>query len=370
VDGERGSAPRELRARRLRLRAERIDAIVLVGGRGTRLRPLTVTTPKPMLPVGGTPFIGLQLARLKAAGVDHVVLATSFRPEVFESYVGDGSAFVLDVDHVTEVEPLGTAGGIRNVADRLRGNPDDPVVVLNGDVLSAHNIAAQLALHQRVGAAVTLHLTVVDDPSAFGSVPTDADGRVKAFLEKTPDPVTNQINAGCYVFRRSVIDAIPAGRPVSVERETFPALLSANERLQGYIESAYWLDLGSPVSYIQANCDVVTRSGEPALILDGAEVADDVVLTGGTTVGAGATIDGGSVVEASVVLDGATIGLRASITGSVVGRGVVVGDDCVLEGAVIGDEATIGDGNELLHGVRVWPGVEIPDTSLRFSTDA
>lgn len=334
------------------------------------MRPLTVTTPKPMLPVAGTPFIGHQLERLKAAGVDHVVLATSFRPEVFESYLGDGSAFGLDVEHVTEAEPLGTAGGLRNVVDRLRGDADDPVVVLNGDVLSDHDIAAQLALHERVGAAVTLHLTIVDDPSAFGSVPTDADGRVTAFLEKTPDPVTNQINAGCYVFRRSVIDAIPAGRPVSVERETFPGLLASGERLQGYVESAYWLDLGSPSAYTQANCDVVTRSGQTALVMDGAEVADDVALTGGTTVGADATIDGGCVIDASVVLDGASIGLRASVSRSVIGRGAVIGDDCVLDRAVIGDEATIGDRNELLHGIRVWPGVEVPDASLRFSTDA
>jgi mannose-1-phosphate guanylyltransferase len=323
-----------------------------------------------MLPVAGTPFIGHQLERLKAAGVDHVVLATSFRPEVFESYLGDGSAFGLDVEHVTEAEPLGTAGGLRNVVDRLRGDADDPVVVLNGDVLSDHDIAAQLALHERVGAAVTLHLTLVDDPSAFGSVPTDADGRVTAFLEKTPDPVTNQINAGCYVFRRSVIDAIPAGRPVSVERETFPGLLASGERLQGYVESAYWLDLGSPSAYTQANCDVVTRSGQTALVMDGAEVADDVALTGGTTVGADATIDGGCVIDASVVLDGASIGLRASVSRSVIGRGAVIGDDCVLDRAVIGDEATIGDRNELLHGIRVWPGVEVPDASLRFSTDA
>ena len=334
------------------------------------MRPLTLTTPKPMLPVAGIPVIGHQLARLKAAGVDRVVLATSYRAEVFASYVGDGADFGLHVVHVTEAEPLGTAGGIRNVLGELEAEPDDPVVVLNGDILSVHDIAAQVALHKSVSAAVTLHLTLVDDPSAFGSVPTDGDGRVTAFLEKAPDPVTNQVNAGCYVFRRSVIDAIPAGRPASVERETFPALLAAGHLLQGYIEAAYWLDLGAPTSYLQANSDLVLLRGDTALVMDGAEIAEDVVLTGGTTIGTDATVDGGSVIDSSVVLDGASIGLRASITKSVVGRGVVIGDDCKLDGAVIGDAATIGDHNELLHGIRIWPGVEIPDTSLRFSTDA
>ncbi|MDX6285648.1 MAG: mannose-phosphate guanylyltransferase [Frankiales bacterium] len=323
-----------------------------------------------MLPVAGVPVIGHQLSRLKAAGVDRVVLATSYRPEVFADYIGDGSDFGLHVVHVTEVDPLGTGGGIRNVVGELQAGPDDPVVVLNGDIFSAHDIGAQIALHISVRAAATLHLTLVEDPSAFGSVPTDGDGRVTAFLEKAPEPVTNQINAGCYVFRRSVIDAIPAGRPVSVERETFPALLAAGERLQGYIEAAYWLDLGAPASYLQANRDVVLLRGETSLVMVGAEVAADVVLTNGTTIGTGATVDGGSVIDGSVVLDGASIGLRASITGSVVGRGVVLGDECVLDGAVIGDEAKIGDRNELLHGIRVWPGVEIPGASLRFSTDA
>src|ERR1700712_1206230 len=243
-----------------------------------------------MLPAAGLPFVHHQLAQAKAAGIDHVVLATSYKAEVFEAHFGDGSALGLDLEYVTETEPLGTGGGIRNVAPRLRGAPGDPVVIFNGDVLSGHDIAAQLALHRSRGAAVTLYLTEVEDPRAFGCVPTDDDGRVTAFLEKTPEPVTNRINAGCYVFRRSVIDAIPTGRPVSVERETFPELLAAGELVVGFVDTSYWLDLGPPAAYVTGCRDLVTgRAPSPAvteagefLVLPGASVADDAELSGGT----------------------------------------------------------------------------------------
>src|ERR1700722_3172202 len=207
---------------------EALEAIMLVGGKGTRLRPLTLSEPKPLLPTAGVPFLTHQLARAAECGITHVVLATSYRAEMFIEAFGDGTALGLSIDYVHESSPLGTGGGIRNAAGLLRGGPDDPVVVLNGDVLSAHDLPAQVDLHRKKEAAVTLHLVPVDAPSRYGCVPTDASGRVTAFLEKTPNPVTNQINAGCDVFRRSVIDQIPAGQVVSVERETFPSLIEAD----------------------------------------------------------------------------------------------------------------------------------------------
>ncbi len=176
---------------------------MLVGGKGTRLRPLTLTAPKPMLPTAGVPFLTHQLAQAREAGVDHVVLATSYRAEMFEQYFGDGSALGLDLEYVTETEPMGTGGGYPQCGCApARGRADSPVLVFNGDVLSGHDIGAQLALHAKHDAAVTLYLTEVEDPRAFGCVPVDAAGRVLAFLEKMPEPVTNLINAGCYVFRR------------------------------------------------------------------------------------------------------------------------------------------------------------------------
>ena len=206
---------------------------MLVGGKGTRLRPLTLSAPKPLLPTAGVPFLAHQLARAAECGITHVVLATSYRAEMFTEAFGTGAAFGLSTRLRHESEPLGTGGGIRNAADLLRGGPDDPIVVLNGDILSAHDLPAQVDLHSKADAAVTLHLVEVDDPSRYGCVPTDNAGRVTAFLEKTPNPVTNRINAGCYVFRRSVIDQIPAGQVVSVERETFPGLIAGRRRRDG-----------------------------------------------------------------------------------------------------------------------------------------
>lgn len=236
------------------------EAILLVGGKGTRLRPLTVNTPKPMVPAAGVPFLTHQLARARAAGVEHIVLATSYLAEVFEPHFGDGSSLGLSLEYVTEEEPLGTGGAIRNVASRLHSGPDDPVLIFNGDILTGLDIQALVATHSSSGADVSLHLTRVEDPRAFGLVPTDATGRVTAFLEKPQTPeeiVTDQINAGAYVFRRSVIDTIPAGRPVSVERETFPDLLASGAHLQGMVDSTYWLDLGTPQAFVRGSADLV-----------------------------------------------------------------------------------------------------------------
>ena len=355
-----------------------MDAVLLVGGQGTRLRPLTISAPKPMLPTAGVPFTAHQLARARDAGVDHVVLATSYQPEVFKQYFGDGSAFGIDLEYVTEVEPLGTGGGIRNVAERLRAEPDEPVLIFNGDVLSGVDLRALVDHHTNSGAQVTLHLVEVEDPRAFGVVPTDESGRVTAFLEKTPNPPTNRINAGCYVFRRKVIDAIPSGRPVSVERETFPGLLSAGELVVGHVDSGYWLDLGTPAAFVQGSCDLVrgriTSSALPgpvgeALLLPGATVAPDAIVHGGTTIGRDARVGAGATVHSSVVFDGAVIAEGAEIRESVIGRAAVIGKGTVVKSAVIGDGAQLGAGNELVGGARVFPGVILADTAVRFSSD-
>jgi len=358
---------------------EPLEAILLVGGQGTRLRPLTLSAPKPLLPTAGVPFLRHQFARAAAAGVTHVVLATSYRAEMFRECFGDGTAFGLSLDYVHEETPLGTAGGIRNAAALLRGGPDDPVVVLNGDVLSGHDIGAQLDMHRKAEAAVTLHLVEVPDPARFGSVPTDRAGRVTAFLEKTPDPVTNRINAGCYVFTRRVIDAIPAGRPVSVERETFPGLIDAGQTVMGYAESAYWLDVGTPAAFVRGSCDLVLGrlasaalpgSCGACLVLPGASVADGAVLSAGTVAGPGAWIGARATVEGSVLFEGARVGPGAVVRDSILGAAAQVAEGASVSGAVIGDGAVIGAGNELARGIRVWPGVRLDPTSIRFSSDA
>ncbi|WLQ34161.1 NDP-sugar synthase [Streptomyces castrisilvae] len=357
------------------------EAILLVGGKGTRLRPLTVHTPKPMVPAAGVPFLTHQLARARAAGVEHIVLATSYLAEVFEPYFGDGSSLGLHIEYVTEREPLGTGGAIRNVAHRLASGPDEPVLIFNGDILTGLDIRALATSHADSGADVSLHLTRVEDPRAFGLVPTDDTGRVTAFLEKPQTPeeiVTDQINAGAYIFRRSVIDTIPAGRPVSVERETFPGLLADGAHLQGMVDSTYWLDLGTPQAFIRGSADLVLgRAPSPAvpgrcgdrLVLPTASVASDAKLSGGTVIGADAVIGAGARIDGSTVLAGATVEPGAVITDSLVGAGARIGSRTVLAGAVVGDGAEVGADNELREGVRVWCGARLPDASVRFSSD-
>jgi mannose-1-phosphate guanylyltransferase len=358
---------------------EPLEAIVLVGGQGTRLRPLTLSAPKPLLPTAGVPFLAHLLARAAAGGVTHVVLATCYKAQMFASVLGDGSAFGLSIDYVTEEVPLDTAGGIRNAAGSLRGSgAADPVVVLNCDILSGHDLGAQIDLHTKTDAAVTLHLVEVPDPSRFGVVPTDGAGRVTAFLEKTPDPVTNRINAGCYVFRREVIDQIPAGRRVSVERETFPGLIEAGALVMGYHEPAYWLDVGTPQAFVRGCCDLVLGrlpapampgpSG-PSLVLADASVAASAHVAGGTVVGVGASVAAGATVFGSVLFDSAVVGEGAVVRDSILGRGAVVAPGAVLDEAVVGDGACIGPGNELARGIRVWPGTRLEPTSVRFSSD-
>lgn len=357
------------------------EAILLVGGKGTRLRPMTVNTPKPMVPAAGVPFLTHQLARARAAGVEHIVLATSYLAEVFEPYFGDGSSLGLHLEYVTEQEPLGTGGAIRNVASRLRSGPDDPVLIFNGDILTGLDIRALVDTHRTTGADVSLHLTRVTDPRAYGLVPTDATGRVTAFLEKpqtAEEIVTDQINAGAYVFNRSVIDAIPAGRPVSVERETFPGLLAAGAHLQGMVDSTYWLDLGTPQAFVRGSADLVLgRAPSPAvpgrcgdrLILDSAQVARDAKLTGGTVIGPAARVGAGASIDGSTVLAGAVVEEGAQVRDSLIGARARIGARTVLQGAVVGDGALVGPDNELRDGVRVWCGADIPAGAVRFSSD-
>jgi mannose-1-phosphate guanylyltransferase len=356
-----------------------LEAIIVAGGLGTRLRPLTVDHPKHLLPVAGVPFLAHQIAKLAASGIDRVVLATSYRAQDFEPAFGDGRAWGVQLTYVTESEPLGTAGALRNVTGKLHSGPDDPVVVLNGDILSGHDIAAQVAQHQREGADVSLHLVEVEDPRAFGCVPTDAAGRVTAFVEKSPDPVSNQINAGCYVFRRSILDAIPAGRPVSVERETFPGLLAAGAEVSGFVESAYWLDVGTPAALVRCSADLVRGAAtspaypEPPrdhLQLPGSRVTDDAVLCGGSAVGAGASIGAGAVVDGSVVFEDAVVAAGAVVRNSVVATRAAIGERTVLEDTVVGEDAEVGADCELRAGARVWNGVKLADGAVRFSSDA
>ena len=296
-------------------------AILLVGGFGTRLMPLTRNTPKPMLTVAGIPVTEHQLLMAKKAGITQIVLATSYLSDVFTPYFGDGSQWGMSIKYAVEKEPLGTGGAIRNAAQLL--DTKESVVILNGDVLSSHDLTEQIRQHEAHDADVTLHLTQVADARAFGCVPTDAQGRVIAFLEKMDDPVTNQINAGCYVFNPRVITSIPLDTVVSVERETFPNLVSSGAKIYGYLENSYWLDIGTPKALLKASTDIVLRSG-PGMIMPGATIEPTAQISGGSCVGAGTTVGAGTHIDGSIIEAGAVIGGQAEIINSFVASGAVI----------------------------------------------
>lgn len=353
--------------------AKTLEAIVLVGGRGVRLQPLTLSVPKPLLPTAGVPFLAHLLARLHAVGVGHVVLASGYRGDMFARHVQHEAGTDLHIECVTEPEPLGTGGAIRHAAAYLGGTSGDPVLVVNGDVLSGHDITAQVDMHRASGAAATLHLTDVSDPRAFGCVPTDDSGRVTAFIEKSPEPVTNQINAGCYVVDPAIVSRIPAGRAVSVERETFPELLAGGATVIGYVDTAYWRDVGTPGAFVHASRDLVCgrlpsaalpAPPGPSLRLPGARTGRGARLGGGTALGGHTQVGEDAIVEGSVIFDDAEIGDGAVVRDSVVARGARIGAGASLDGAVVGEGADIGARCELGAGVRVWPRFEMPAQSV------
>jgi mannose-1-phosphate guanylyltransferase len=274
-----------------------------------------------MLTVAGIPVTEHQIAMAKSAGITEIVLATSYLSEVFTPCFGDGSQWGIKIKYAVEKEPLGTGGAIRNAAQLL--DTDQSVVVLNGDVLSSHNLAEQIRQHEAHGADVTLHLTQVQDARAFGCVPTDSQGRVIAFLEKMENPVTNQINAGCYVFNPRVISTIPLDTVVSVERETFPQLVANGAKVFGFVEDAYWLDIGTPRALLKASIDIVKRTGE-FLAMPGATIDPTAVITGGSCIGANSSVGAGAVIDGSIIEAGCAIGSHAKIMDSFVAAGAEV----------------------------------------------
>jgi mannose-1-phosphate guanylyltransferase len=344
-----------------------VDAVVLVGGEGTRLRPLTLERPKPVLPLLGRPLLAYVLERLAEAGVTRVIFGCGYLPDPIQACFGD-RALGLALEYVVEPRPMGTAGGIRHAA---RGRVSGTFLALNGDVLADAPLGELVAAHRERGALATIALTPVADPSRYGLVRTDAGGRVTGFVEK-PEPEqidTNLINAGAYVLEPGVLDGIEDGHPVSIERETFPALVGAG--LFALAQDGYFSDVGTPESYIAAHHDLLAgriRSGLPGLrvaerwIEDGATVSPDAVtevpcqIDAGATVAAGARIGGGSSVAA-----GAEIEERAQLNGAVVQERAQVGEGAVVDAAVVGPRARIGAGAHIGDGAVVGPGVSIPE---------
>ncbi len=367
-----------------------MQALILVGGEGTRLRPLTSTMPKPVVPLVNRPFMTFMLEWLRSHGVDDVIMSCGFMAHGMRDVLGDGSQLGLRVRYLEEPKPLGTGGALKFAEELLAQR----FFMLNGDVLTDIDLSAQLVQHERTGARATLALIGVDDPSAYGLVRRNDDLSVREFVEKPgPEQIdTNLINAGAYIIERDVVDEMaPAGTNISIEREVFPKLVSAG--LFGYEADGYWLDIGTPDRYLQATYDILegnvtteigrqladaglaltegaTVTGRvvpPALVAADCTVAAHAIVGGRTVLGEGVTIDEGAHVESSVLFERVTVGRRTTISGSIVGAGVTIGAGCHIgTGVVLGEGVTIGSDNVLAAGARIFPGVHLPDGAIKF----
>jgi mannose-1-phosphate guanylyltransferase len=366
-----------------------VQALILAGGEGTRLRPLTSTVPKPVVPLVDRPFITYMLEWLKRHGVDDVVMSCGYMASGVRNVLGDGTQFGLRIRYVEEPRPLGTGGAVKFAQPLL----DERFLMLNGDVLTDMDLTAQIAQHERTGARATIALIAVEDPSRYGLVRIDAERRVEEFLEKpSSDQIdTDLINAGAYVLEREVLDALEPEVNISIEREVFPRLVGAG--LYAFPQQGYWLDIGTPATYLQATFDILERTvsttvGErlgtsylevaddveaegriipPALAGSGCRVAAGARVGSQAVLGQGVRIGADTIVESAVVLNGADVGPRCTLRHCIIGPGARVGENTHVEGGVVlGEGVTVGAHNVLKAGARIFPGVELPDSAILF----
>lgn len=365
-----------------------MQALILAGGEGTRLRPLTTTIPKPVVPLAGQPFISFMIEWLWGHGVDDVILACGFMADGVRDVLGDGSSLGVRLRYVEEPEPLGTGGALKYAEELL----DERFFMLNGDVLTDIDLSAELAQHERTGARATLALYPVDDPSAYGLVRRNEDLSVKQFLEKpSPEEIdTNLVNAGAYILERELLSGLaPAGTKISIERDVFPQLVGHG--LYGYEAHGYWMDIGTPERYLQATFDILegrvdTEIGARlqaagrvladdcaidgrlvAAVLAGAgcEVATGASVGPRTVLGSRVQIGSGARIEDAAVLDDVRVGARSTIRGAIIAPGAMIGEDCRIEDdVVIGTQVSVGSGNVVARGARIFPGNVVPDGAI------
>ncbi len=369
-----------------------MKAVILVGGQGTRLRPLTLGTPKPMVPLANRPFVSYVLERLRNHGIGEVVFSMGYLPDGIKAFFGDGEDFGLKVTYVTEDRPLGTAGAVKNVEEYVR---DGDFLVLNGDILTDLDLGGLIAFHHEKQATGTIALTPVEDPTAYGLVRTSESGEVLGFLEKPSwDQIdTNLINAGTYILKSEVFDMIPAGVEYSFERGVFPRIVGKG--LCGYRSDSYWMDIGTPEKYLQAHYDILEKNVETNIseCLDqdfvclqgqvhletGAKLVPPVIIGEGCTIKAGArvgrmavvgpgcTIAADSVVEESVLQKGCTLEENVVVRRSIVAKGAHVGAGTIVSGgAIIGEDAEVGEDNILTNHIRIYPGTVVRGGSIKF----
>jgi mannose-1-phosphate guanylyltransferase len=324
-----------------------MDAVVLVGGFGTRLRPLTSETPKQMLPIGHVTMLEVVLARLAAQGITRAVLSLGYRPEVFRERWPDARIGGLEVDYAVDPYPLDTAGAIRFAA--VQAGIADTFVAINGDVITSLDVRTQIDRHRAAGVAATMHLVSVDDPSRFGVVSIDEANQVIGFVEKPPrhEAPSNLINAGTYVLEPRVLDLIPDGEAVSIERATFPALVARGE-LNGFHQDGYWVDAGTPETYLQVNLDALTGAWSDPI----------------DPIGDGASVDSTAVIDQAVVGSDATVGPYASIRRSVLMEGATIAEGAQVSDSIIGSGATVAAGASIAGHSMVGPHVVVPSGAV------
>ncbi|HDP69323.1 MAG TPA: NDP-sugar synthase [Actinobacteria bacterium] len=371
-----------------------MKAIILAGGQGTRLRPLTCKAPKPMLPLVNAPFLEYIFKLLKNYDVEEVILSTSYLPGLFERRFGDGEKYGLKLVYVEEKEPLGTAGAIKNVEEYL---DDDPFVVFNGDILTNLNISQLFEYHRSKGALATLTLTSVEDPTSYGLVPINSTGEVAGFLEKPSwdEVTTDLVNAGTYILEPDVLNLIPMGENYSFERGVFPEMVEKKEKIFGFPSNAYWLDIGTPQKYLKAHRDILGGRIEfdfkgtqlkfgvwvgkncaisseanifgPAVLGDNCQIEANATIFGYTTIGNNCMIGSGVTIGESVIFDDCRINRSSVIKNSILGKGVKLGAKVHVEDvAVLGEDIKIGDENSLKRGIRIWPETEIGKNIIKF----
>jgi mannose-1-phosphate guanylyltransferase len=326
-----------------------MKAVVLVGGEGTRLRPLTETTPKPLLPLVDRPILDHVLDHLVVHGVREVIMSSPYLEETFHPFIRSRDG-VPSITWVTEREPLGTGGAIVSVLDLIG---DEPFLALNGDVLTDLDLGALRASHEIRAAGVSIALHGVDDARAFGLVETERDGRVTTFREKPSDPIPGDINAGTYLLDPAALRTWEAGRTISIETEIFPALIGTGVPVFGFLADAYWLDLGTPAQYIQAHVDLLAgrfegRSYEAPWIGPEATVDHGAALTPAVAVGPGGRVGPGASLNAAVLLPGAVVEEGAVVERSVVGTGALIGRGATVLDTVVGGEVRVEPGERLV----------------------
>ena len=330
-----------------------MKAVILAGGFGTRLRPLTCSRPKQLLPLGTSTLIGYLLEQLQQANVSEVILATGHDIKHLQEYLGDGSAYELIVHYSVESEPLGTAGAIKHAESFLQG--EDRFLVLNGDIVSDIKYYQLIKHHQQHKATATITLFKVQDPSRYGVVEITPEGRIRRFVEK-PAPgqaPSNLINAGCYVLNHTVLDQIPSNREVSIEREVFPALCNS-AKVIGWEHQGIWVDTGTPASFLEAHHALLTKMRKSQFIGEETQIASSAIIGSNVTIGKRAVIGPQTRLTNTVIFDDAIVGEGAIINEAIIGQGVVIGKDLRLEKHVI-----IGDGAIIEAGANIPPGTLI-----------